>query len=609
MKQYVLVLAATITLIAAWPVWAQSAQVGADRAARSRDKLAVEYLLYRPARWEKDLVVEHENEFPNEGGFLALYLRNTSDKPMSLRFWRANDQDESYWRLNHLIAWDRMYDKNLEPGQLTVLEINAKTKDFAAGAPFEFNFVEGSWRPVVAYKGTLTENPYRVSYVRVWPELNRLTVHLRALNPAETFELETIEVEGAEAALGEVTRVPGALVATVNLAQPLPLGKLMVVKARVKSGEVSTPVYAHRRAHPDVFPIGVWSVNDETAESLHRMHIDTVVAGGSANDAFYDYGLKLGMRNMVHTGVPTHEERVAELRDKPSILCWMIQDEPDWSIPSNIMLHTDEELRRYDITKPTFITLCRNIKFMEYAPIADIPCQDHYAVTAPSSSKWPKPYGTRLEETAWYTRDLKYASEPKPIWIWTQGIADWGERPKRPVPTPNELAAQLVLNLGRGAKGILWFNHSKSLAEKWPDAIEAMTAWGRVMKALRADFLDADVWEAPLEAPEGVDVAALLGHGRTLLALTNTRYEIHPEAYPFETHAATPISMAWDGDAPGAVVRVSPDGVTPIPAELVDGRLRFDAGTLEAAGMVLLLRDAADVEAYASAVAAAKAME
>lgn len=31
---------------------------------------------------------------------------------------------------------------------------------------------------------------------------------------------------------------------------------------------------------------------------------------------------------------------------------------------------------------------------------------------------------TRLEETAYYTRDLKYAAEPKLIWVWTQGIAN-----------------------------------------------------------------------------------------------------------------------------------------------------------------------------------------
>jgi hypothetical protein len=607
MKQYVFLLMLLLGL-GGLPAFGQSAQVGADREARSRDKLVLEHLHYRPARWEKDQVVELENEFPNEGGLLYLYLRNTSDKDMSLRFWRANGQDESYWRLNHFIAWDRMYDEQLSPGELTVLEINAKTKDFALDAPFKFSYVEGNWKPVISYKGTLTENPYRVSYLRVWPELNRLTVHLRAAT-TEPFTVEGISIEGAEATLGEVAYSPGAAVATVTLAQPLPLGQLMIVKAQVKSGETVSPVYAHRRAHPDYFPIGVWTVRDDTAEALSKMHIDTVVAGGDVNDQFYDYGVKLGMRNMVHTSVPTVEQRVLALKDKPSLLCWMIQDEPDWSIPSNIMLHTDTELREYDVTKPSFITLCRNIKFMEYGPIADIPCQDHYSVTAPSSSKWPKPYGTRLEETAWYTQDLKYATEPKPIWVWTQGVGDWGERPKRTSPTPNELAAQLTFNLGRGAKGILWFNHSKELAEKWPDAIAAMTQWGRVMTVLREDFLDADVWAAAVNAPEGVDVAPLLGRDKLLLVLTNTRYEIHPEAYPFQAFDATPLSLDWAKPAPAAVVRVGETGVVDLPFSLDNGRLTIEAGALEAAGVVVVLQDGATAQAYRDAYAAALAKE
>lgn len=608
MKKYLSLLLLGIALLSTVDSVAQTAQVGADRSARSRDKMTLEYLHYRPARWEQEKVVEFENEFPNEGGLLYLYLRNTSDKNMSMRFWRANGQDESYWRLNHFIAWDRMYDKELEPGELTVLEINAKTKDFSAGSPFKFSMVEGDWQPVISYKGTLAENPCRISYVRVWPELNRLTVHFRN-DTSDAFTVESIAVEGSDATLGDVAYAPGAAVATVTLAQPLPAGKLTILKAQVKTGETVSPVYAHRRAHPDFFPIGVWSLKDDTAEALHRMHIDTAVAGGDPNDGFYDWGLKLGFNNMVHTGVPTREKQVLALKDKPSIKCWMIQDEPDWSIPSNIMVHTDTELREYDITKPSFITLCRNIKFMEYGTIADIPCQDHYSVTAPSSSKWPKPYGTRLEETAWYTKDLKYATEPKPIWVWTQGLGDWGERPKRPVPTPNELAAQLILNLGRGAKGILWFNHSKELQEKWPDVAESMMHWGRVMSVLREDFLDADVWSAPVQAPEGVDVAPLLGRDRALLLLTNTRYEIHPEAYPFQAHEAVPLSLAWSGAAPASVVRVSPEGVSDVPFTFAEAKLSIDAGALEAAGVVVILNDPAAAQGYRDLYTAAVAKE
>lgn len=586
---------------------AQTAQVGADREARGAKKMLVEYLHYRPAKWEKELVTEHEADFPNEGGLLYLYLRNVSEEPQSLRFWRLNGQDESYWRLNHLIAWDRLYDRELQPGQLTVLEINGKTKDFAPGNDVKFSFVAGTWQPVLNHRGVMQESAVRISYIRVWPDLKRLTVHLRA-NNAQDFTLTSLGVEGAEATLGAVSLAPGAAIATVELAAPLSLGQLLVVKTAVKQGETELPVYAHRRAHPDFFPIGVWSMKEENHEDLMRMHVETGVLGGDASDGYYTWGVPKGLRNMVHTGVPTRVDQVRSLKDKPSILCWMIQDEPDWSIPANIMLHTDTELRQYDLSKPTFITLCRNIKFMEYGPIADIPCQDHYSVTAPSSSIWPKPYGTRLEETAWYTRDLKYASEPKPIWIWSQGIADWGERPKRTSPTPNELAAQLVLNLGRGAKGILWFNYSTELAQKWPDARDAMRDWGRVMSVLREDLLDADVWDGA-SASEGVDIAALLGRDRVLAGLTNTRYEIHPEAYPFTPHEQVSVRLPKPAFPVAVAVRITPDGIVDLPLAESGAQLEVSFGPLEATGMLALLPDAAAAEAYRTAFQQARERE
>ena len=167
----------------------------------------------------------------------------------------------------------------------------------------------------------------------------------------------------------------------------------------------------------------------------------------------------------------------------------------------------------------------------------------------------------------------------------------------------------MTLNLGRGAKGILWFNHSRDLAEKWPDAIAAMTQWGRVMTVLREDFLDADVWAAAVNAPEGVDVAPLLGRDKLLLVLTNTRYEIHPEAYPFQAFDATPLSLDWAKAAPAAVVRVGETGVADLPFSLDNGRLTIEAGALEAAGVVVVLQDGATAQAYRDAYAAALAKE
>jgi len=546
------------------PGFAQTAQVGGDAKARASDKLRIEYVHFRPARWETEHVQEFESEHPNRGGLVYVYYTNISDAPLDLRYWRLNGNDESYWRLNHFVAWDRAWHGTLAPGRLGVLEINGITPGFAEGEPFDFSYIDGTWRPVAAFKGILGEDPVQIACIRVLPGLDTIEVHIRYAGETP-IAFESLEVVDKPPAAVEWTTQrlegPGHTIARARFDAPFETAALFVVRATVKTGEDSRAVYAHRRAFEDFFPIGTWTNSPETFDALHRLHIDTMVAGGNKEAPFFaEAAPKYGFRAMVHTGVPVNVDTVREFSGHPSVVCWMLQDEPDWSIPPNIMEFVDRTLRQYDRTKPTFITLCRNIKFFEYAPIPDIACQDHYSVTAPSSSKWPRLYGTRLEETAYYTRDLKRVAEPKPIWIWTQGIADWTQRPKRTVPTPEELAAQLVLNLGRGAKGILWFNHDREIAERFPDAVEAMQGWGRVLRMAREDFLASEPVALDIEAPEKTDVAPLVTWDALILCVTNLDYEIHPEAYPFveKTDARIAVPMDSASRARGWPMTASP---------------------------------------------------
>ncbi len=583
------------------PAFGQTAQVGADAKARGSDKLRVEYVHYRQAQWESARVEEFEKEPANEGGLVYVYFRNVTDEPVDLRYWRINRQDESYWRLNHHIAWDRGYQRRVAPGELGVLEVNGLTKDFSPGENFDFQYVGSSWRPVTRFRGVLGEDPVQIACIRVLEGLQELEVHVRHMGDGEiTLGTTTVEkhtVVGVDW-VGSPIAGPGHAIARVKLGEPLALSELTVVGIELTGGEAARTVYAHRRAFVDFFPIGTWSGNEETYALLRRLHIDTIVKGGSSTDPFFSELVhKYGFRTIVHTGQPVNVDMVRDLGTQPAVACWMLQDEPDWSIPSNIMLFCDRTVRHYNKTVPTFITLCRNIKFFEYAPISDIPCMDHYSVTAPSSSKWPKPYGTLLEETGWYTRDLKRASEPKPIWIWSQAIANWGQRPKRPVPTPEELAAQLVLNLGQGAKGILWFNYDHKVAERFPDVRNAMRNWGRVLEVLRDEFLTSEPAALNVTAPEAVDVAPLVTRDMLLLCITNLDYEIHPEAYPFQEKKDIEIGVAlptWL--MPTTALRVSPAGIEALPCRVEDGNAHVTLGGLKACE-VIALPNAAETQA------------
>ncbi len=576
--------------------FAQTAQIGAKLEGKSSMRLAIEKIIYRPAEWEQEKVKEFESEIVNKGGLIHVYYRNISNEPVRIRYWRWNRKDRSYWILNHFVAWDRFINQTVQPGELGVLEINAVSDDFAPGAKFSLQLLQlvDDLSPLCATaEGTLIAEPLRITYIHVLPQMKDMNIFIRNFSK-DTYQIRNllffpkneISVDWSVKEIGPDEMAIGK----VQLSQPLSSGVWFVtgVEASKDNGETKKLCFAHRRAFEDTFPIGVWTNEPETYEALYNMHIDTMVEGGKKDNPFFkEVAPKYGFRAMVHTGVPLNVDTVREFSGHPHVICWMLQDEPDWSIPANVMYLTNQHLCQYDNTKPTFITLCRNIKFFEYASICDIPCQDHYSVTAPSSSKWPKPYGTRLEETAYYTRDLKIASEPKPIWIWSQAIADWGERPRRPVPTPEELGAQLVLNLGRGAKGIIWFNHDKKIAQKYPELERAMQGWGRVMSLLRDYFLSSDPIEFKGSAPKDIDIAPLLGRNFMLLCLTNMDYEIHPESYPFKEkeNIDITVNLPFPGQS---LFEIRPQGITELKANWDQRKISFNLPKLKSETIILI---------------------
>ena len=569
---------------------------------RQRGALQFDYVGYRPAQYEQEKAFEPQNERPNRGGLIHVYFTNTSERPVGLRHWRLNGNHDSYYRLGGFLAWDRLLTHTVPPGGMGVLEISAISDDFAPGKPFRLGYIDRSWHAAGSVSTELHEDPVQISFIRVLPGMEEVEIHVRNKSD-EPVELESVEMVGFETkdVSWSSQRLDGVShsIARVQLKSPLTASQLLIVKLTVKSDE-ERAIYAHRRAFEDWFPIGTWSSEPDRLAVLRHHHIETIVKGGRADDEFYSKeAAHYGFRTMVPSGSHPDIDMIRSLGDHPAVACWMITDEPDWSQTPTAMLVADEITRRYNSTKPTFITLCRNVKFFEYASIVDIPCMDHYCVTAPTSSKWPKRYGTRLEETAYYTRDLKAASEPKPIWIWTQGIASWEERPKRPVPTPDELAAQLLLNIGRGAKGILWFNFELDIGEKYPDTMEAIRRWGRVLRLVRDDLFAAEPVEANVRAPDTIDVAPLASWDKLILAVTNLDYEIHDTAYPWTTAKDVKISLDLpEWVRPATALAVEPDGITTVPYELNGKRVHLDLGDLHVCRLVVLANDAQTEQAY-----------
>lgn len=592
-------LSATFLLLTAREAACQTAQVGAVPGARAAARLAIDHVGYRAARWEHEAVVEPEDDEPNRGGIVSAYVRNVSDAPVRLRFWRLNGRDESLYRVDRLAVWDRTCHATLPPGATTVVEINGRTADFGPGGEFRFSWVDDSWEEVGGVETRLEEDPVQVSFIRLHPDRATLDVVLRQ-SGTDTVALGDLEVVGRPAArppvwTSTVIAGPGLSIGRVVLAAPIPSAELVVVKATVSVAGVPRRIFAHRRAFADRFPIGTWGAAEPLRDQLHRMHIDTAVVHGRRSDAFFGRdAARFGMRAMVHTGIVTDVDLVRDLSASPHVACWMLQDEPDWSIPPAQVLLAEQTVRSHDSAHPTMVTLCRNVRFFEYAPIVDIPCMDHYCVTAPSSSRWPHPWGTRLEETAFYTRDLKAAAEPRPVWVWTQGLAQWTERPARPVPTVAELSAQLVLNLSRGAKGILWFSFSDDLGAAYPDVRDAMAGWSRVLALLREDLLGAEPCPRPTEAPASLDARLLVGRDAAILCLTNLDYEITPECHVFRERSRVTVSITLpDWLRPTRALRLDHTGPAAVGMTLEGDRCTVTLDRLLDAAVVFLPNDEA----------------
>ena len=529
--------------------------------------ISLEYLHYRPVEYETQKVQENENVHPNKGGLIYAYYKNISKQPITLAHWRWNNFDESVWRLDNLICWDRNYGSRINPGQTSVLEINAISEDFAENNDYNFEFISKStWKSVLNHSGKLIKDEISIPLIRFKKGLRSMDVHIRN-SGGEFIKIEEVEIIGKQKLksniLGRTLSPSGHAIASVDLKRALNESELVIIKIKINEGGEIRSVMAHRRAFVDYFPIGTWGAKPADYLIQRQHHIDTCVEGSDLESEFYKINSGLyGYKSLATINYNnTHSLRING--KKNSIACLQLSDEPDWVTHPQQVLLQDSIARNAYPYAPTMTTLCRNVTFFEYAPIVDLPCMDHYCVTAPSTSKWPFPYGTKLEETGYYTKDLKVASEPKPIWVWSQGLFDWDERPNQTVPTPEELAVQLVQNIGYGAKGILWFTFRKNPGMQYPETRNAIREWGRVLRLIREDILGSEpILHENIVSPANVDAMALVNNNKLILCVTNKDYNMHQNGYKFNMHEKTEIKISLPSwISPKNIVKILPKGI------------------------------------------------
>jgi hypothetical protein len=572
---------------------AEDGEKGKALASTDPFPLRVDYVHYRPATYETRMVQENEDVHPNQGGLVYLYYTNMTDEVVDLAYWRLNHHDESVWRLDNLICWDRRYDSRILPGQTSVLEINGVSEDFQEGKPYHLEWIDKrTWQTSLECEGSFVQDPMSIPLIRLHKGLKTVDVHLRNQGKAAA-DIGDIAIAGkkiiSSTLVGKRLEPQGHAICRLELDDGFSHSELLIAKVNYHQRGETHQVMAHRRAFADNFPIGTWGAEPEQYLSQRKHHIDTCVKGGDPTSAFYrKEALRFGYRSLSSV----HLNNMALWKEEapnPIIACLQLSDEPDWVTHPQQVLLQDNLVRRSYSHAPTMTTLCRNVTFFEYAPIVDLPCMDHYCVTAPSTSQWPNVFGTRLEETGIYTRDLKMASEPKPIWVWSQGLFDWDERPEQSVPTPEELGVQLVQNIGNGTKGILWFTFREGPGQQFPATKKAIQEWGRVLRLLRADLLESEpILPSGISAPPTVDCFALVTMSKLIVCLTNKEYLMASSGYQFKPIKDLEVQInlpSWI--QPSGMVQLKPKGIQSVSHRYKDGKLVVSLDLLNDAAIVV----------------------
>lgn len=421
-----------------------------------------------------------------------------------------------------------------------VYEINAVSELFSEGKDFSFSFIgRKRWSAIGETTVSLKEKQLQITSI-IWQEnLKKFTLHLQNSSNKE-WDISNVTFSGKKIlkfdATADFIEPNGHIIISGELGEAFEPGSLCIAAINLKNGDDTLTVLGHRTCYDSYFAIGTWGIDEHRFdEAKNKLHLNTFIRGGKSTDEFYTKTNKeYGFNILTHTGMYPDVDRIDDLKNVDDVAFWYLQDEPDFNRTAEAVLFSNEMTKRRDISKPTLTTLCRNIKFFEFAFIPDVVCMDHYSVGAPTSSVWPYRYGTKLEETGYYTRDLRLAAFPKPVWVWSQGLFNWNQRPKQEVPTAKELTYQLLSNVGNGAKGILWFTIKENKAKKYPESLLAMQQCGRILEMLKEDLLQGDPLRTKIEANSTLLIHPIISKNKLILIVLNLDYAIDPVAYQWK---------------------------------------------------------------------------
>jgi hypothetical protein len=264
-------------------------------------------------------------------------------------------------------------------------------------------------------------------------------------------------------------------------------------------------------------PIGVYGARPEDYALLKEVGFNFVTSSPEGLDEVQKAGLLAAVPFHGDTEAYLTElkEQVADYKNHPAILCWMLADEPEYNKLDLMMIHKAyQTVHELDPVHPSYLVITDPRGYETFGRCCDVLAVDTYPVSR----------GTIQDVGRNIAKAYRASDGDLPIWHCGQTFR-W---PSDRAPTPLEHRYMSYLAMFEGAKAFLWYAHrwgDYHLPTQDPVLWEAQKQFLAELKILEPYILSAGTGQQLLvEGGQGM-VRALLKtapDGRQMILAINS---------------------------------------------------------------------------------------
>ena len=270
------------------------------------------------------------------------------------------------------------------------------------------------------------------------------------------------------------------------------------------------------------FPIGLYDVPESALHEVAAAGFNLVVNGGK-DGRYLARAESAGLKVIPYINHEKMARDVRRVQDRPAVLAWYLQDEPDLNkMPPERYEELAHELRRHDSTRPIYLTVWSPRRYADFMEWSDVFAPNPYPILNQD------PLHNNLMIVAMAVEYARATAGDRPVWAIVQAF--WAEPLWPRNPTPAELRAMVFLALNHGADGIIYFSYKSGdrAITAHPDLFTEIRRINGHIRALRGALLKRplDLGEAypalpPVLAEKRVDLSVRRFRDATLLMAVN----------------------------------------------------------------------------------------